>query len=123
MEDVLLPTPYDNAAYAVLAAMPGVTPVSLQKNGQPLGMRLTSEENRAAIKVDSLAPGMPAAQSGQIHVGDILLAVNHVPVVEKSHEEVIDALRRSGDPVSLLFGQRYPDRAVLDAMEAARAQA
>uniref|UniRef100_A0A8D0L0J8 PDZ domain-containing protein n=1 Tax=Strix occidentalis caurina TaxID=311401 RepID=A0A8D0L0J8_STROC len=98
-----------------LSCLPG-TPVSntfevkLLKNSSGLGFSFCREDNltpeqlgSTIVRVKKLFPGQPAAESGQIEIGDVILKVNGASLKGLSQQEVISALRGTSPEVSLLL--------------------
>lgn len=61
--------------------------VGLLKNTSGLGFSFSREENvpgepsgSSMVRVKKLFPGQPAAESGRIEVGDVILRVNQTPL-------------------------------------------
>ncbi|XP_060791346.1 tyrosine-protein phosphatase non-receptor type 13 isoform X2 [Neoarius graeffei] len=84
--------------------------VSLLKNTSGLGFSFSREENvpdepvsTSMVRVKKLFPGQPAAESGLIRVGDVILRVNQTPLKGLTQHEVISALRGTGQDVTLLL--------------------
>ncbi|XP_066566845.1 tyrosine-protein phosphatase non-receptor type 13 isoform X2 [Amia ocellicauda] len=84
--------------------------VKLLKNTSGLGFSFSREENlpneptgASMVRVKKLFPAQPAAESGQIEVGDVILRVNQTPLKGLSQHEVISALRGSAQEVTLLL--------------------
>lgn len=72
------------------------------------GVGLVLSEAPNAVKVDALIPGAPAARSGIIHEGDLILAVQSSPslpwvfTAQQTLENVVAAIRGPvGVPVGL----------------------
>ncbi|XP_051794612.1 tyrosine-protein phosphatase non-receptor type 13 isoform X4 [Acanthochromis polyacanthus] len=96
--------------------------VCLLKNTSGLGFSFSREENvpdeppaSSMVRVKKLFPGQPAAESGRISVGDVILRVNQTPLKGLSQHEVISALRGTGQEVTLLLCR--PERGVLPEMD------
>ncbi|XP_047425832.1 tyrosine-protein phosphatase non-receptor type 13 isoform X2 [Mugil cephalus] len=84
--------------------------VLLLKNTSGLGFSFSREDNlpeeppgSSMVRVKKLFPGQPAAESGRINVGDVILRVNQTPLKGLSQHEVISALRGTGQEVTLLL--------------------
>ncbi|XP_042652630.1 tyrosine-protein phosphatase non-receptor type 13 isoform X6 [Tyto alba] len=84
--------------------------VKLLKNSSGLGFSFCREDNltpeqlgSTVVRVKKLFPGQPAAESGQIEVGDVILKVNGASLKGLSQQEVISALRGTSPEVSLLL--------------------
>uniref|UniRef100_A0A673HYF8 Tyrosine-protein phosphatase non-receptor type 20 n=1 Tax=Sinocyclocheilus rhinocerous TaxID=307959 RepID=A0A673HYF8_9TELE len=82
--------------------------VGLLKNMSGLGFSFSREENipgepvgSSMVRVKKLFPGQPAAESGCIEVGDVILRVNQTSLKGLSQHEVISALRGTGQEVTL----------------------
>ncbi|XP_041666705.1 tyrosine-protein phosphatase non-receptor type 13 isoform X2 [Cheilinus undulatus] len=89
--------------------------VCLLKNTSGLGFSFSREENipdephgSSMVRVKKLFPGQPAAESGRINVGDVILKVNQTPLKGLSQHEVISALRGTGQEVTLLLCRPEP---------------
>uniref|UniRef100_A0A8C9WDL8 Tyrosine-protein phosphatase non-receptor type 20 n=1 Tax=Scleropages formosus TaxID=113540 RepID=A0A8C9WDL8_SCLFO len=96
--------------------------VGLLKNSSGLGFSFSREENLAAeppgasmVRVKKLFPGQPAAESGLIKVGDVILKVNQTSLKGLSQHEVISALRGTGQEVTLLLCR--PEQGVLPELD------
>ncbi|CAO2639155.1 Tyrosine-protein phosphatase non-receptor type 13 [Lemmus lemmus] len=89
--------------------------VKLFKNSSGLGFSFSREDNlipeqinASMVRVKKLFPGQPAAESGKIDVGDVILKVNGTPLKGLSQQEVISALRGTAPEVSLLLCRPPP---------------
>ncbi|MBN3311884.1 PTN13 phosphatase, partial [Atractosteus spatula] len=89
--------------------------VKLLKNTSGLGFSFSREENlpiepagASVVRVKKLFPGQPAAESGKIEVGDVILHVNQTSLKGLSQHEVISALRGTGQEVTLLLCRPQP---------------
>ncbi|XP_074922230.1 tyrosine-protein phosphatase non-receptor type 13 isoform X3 [Chelonoidis abingdonii] len=89
--------------------------VKLLKNTSGLGFSFCREDNltpeqlgSSIVRVKKLFPGQPAAESGQIEVGDVILKVNGASLKGLSQQEVISALRGTSPEVSLLLCRPPP---------------
>ncbi|KAK5852166.1 hypothetical protein PBY51_023658 [Eleginops maclovinus] len=96
--------------------------VLLLKNTSGLGFSFSREEHipeetpgSSMVRVKKLFPGQPAAESGRINVGDIIMRVNQTPLKGLSQHEVISALRGTGQEVTLLLCR--PEYGVLPEMD------
>ncbi|XP_056146193.1 tyrosine-protein phosphatase non-receptor type 13 isoform X1 [Lampris incognitus] len=96
--------------------------VSLLKNSSGLGFSFSREENipdeppgSSMVRVKKLFPGQPAAESGCINVGDVILRVNQTSLKGLSQHEVISALRGTGQEVVLLLCR--PEHGVLPELD------
>uniref|UniRef100_A0A8C0ZJ60 Tyrosine-protein phosphatase non-receptor type 13 n=1 Tax=Cyanistes caeruleus TaxID=156563 RepID=A0A8C0ZJ60_CYACU len=89
--------------------------VKLLKNSSGLGFSFCREDNvtpeqlgSTIVRVKKLFPGQPAAESGQIEIGDVILKVNGASLKGLSQQEVISALRGTSPEVSLLLCRPPP---------------
>ncbi|XP_008056552.1 tyrosine-protein phosphatase non-receptor type 13 isoform X2 [Carlito syrichta] len=89
--------------------------VKLLKNSSGLGFSFSREDNlipeqmnASIVRVKKLFPGQPAAESGKIGVGDVILKVNGASLKGLSQQEVISALRGTAPEVSLLLCRPPP---------------
>ncbi|XP_041825930.1 tyrosine-protein phosphatase non-receptor type 13 isoform X2 [Melanotaenia boesemani] len=96
--------------------------VCLLKNTSGLGFSFSREEHvpdephsSSMVRVKKLFPGQPAAESGQINMGDVILRVNQTPLKGLSQHEVISALRGTGQEVTLLLCR--PGHGILPEMD------
>ncbi|XP_049594937.1 tyrosine-protein phosphatase non-receptor type 13 isoform X5 [Syngnathus scovelli] len=96
--------------------------VRLVKNTSGLGFSFSREEyiadespGSSMVRVKKLFPGQPAAESGRINVGDVIMRVNKTPLKGLSQHEVISALRGTGQEVTLRLCR--PEPGVLPEMD------
>ncbi|XP_068609390.1 tyrosine-protein phosphatase non-receptor type 13 [Brachionichthys hirsutus] len=96
--------------------------VCLLKNTSGLGFSFSRVENvpdeppgSSMVRVKKLFPGQPAAESGRINVGDIIMRVNRTSLKGLSQHEVISALRGTGQEVTLLLCR--PEHGLLPEMD------
>ncbi|XP_062430305.1 tyrosine-protein phosphatase non-receptor type 13 isoform X2 [Rhea pennata] len=89
--------------------------VKLLKNSSGLGFSFCREDNltpeqlgSTIVRVKKLFPGQPAAESGQIEIGDVILQVNGASLKGLSQQEVISTLRGTSPEVSLLLCRPPP---------------
>ncbi|TKS84339.1 Tyrosine-protein phosphatase non-receptor type 13 [Collichthys lucidus] len=76
----------------------------------------TEPHGSSMVRVKKLFPGQPAAESGRINVGDVIMRVNQTSLKGLSQHEVISALRGTGQEVTLLLCR--PEHGVLPEMDA-----
>jgi C-terminal processing protease CtpA/Prc len=48
--------------------------------------------------------GSPAERCGQLHVGDRILAVNHIDIMSLHHGDIVNLIKDSGYTVTLTIG-------------------
>ncbi|XP_030134421.4 inaD-like protein isoform X2 [Taeniopygia guttata] len=89
----------------------------IKKNGQSLGITIvgyagTCDMEPSGIFVKSIIPGSAADHNGQIHVHDKIVAVDGVSIQDFTNQEVVEALRNTGQTVRLTLLRRKPSFAV-----------
>lgn len=89
-----------------------VRTVTVEKGKEGLGLSIKggaesgANGSAAPVVISKVIPGLPAAQTGQLFVGDKILEVNGSSVYGLSHEEVVKLLRdASGANVILVVQQ------------------
>lgn len=53
--------------------------------------------------------GSPAERCGQLHVGDHILAVNHIDIISLHHGDIVNLIKDSGFSVTLTIGPPFDD--------------
>ncbi|XP_008935164.1 PREDICTED: inaD-like protein, partial [Merops nubicus] len=90
----------------------------IKKNGQSLGITIvgyagTSDiAEPSGIFVKNIIPGSAADHNGQIHVHDKIVAVDGVNIQDYTNQEVVEALRNTGQTVRLTLLRRKPSFAI-----------
>lgn len=78
------------------------TVVIKKEPGCGLGISVKGgRENQMPILISRIFSGMAAERTGQLKVGDAILAVNDVNISSASHDEAVAALKSSGSTVTL----------------------
>uniref|UniRef100_A0A914HSD4 PDZ domain-containing protein n=1 Tax=Globodera rostochiensis TaxID=31243 RepID=A0A914HSD4_GLORO len=75
--------------------------VNVPKGSEGLGLSIkggTEGSHHVPIVISKVLPGLPAAQTGQVFVGDLIVEVNGISLEGKTHEEVVQLLRDSPAP-------------------------
>ncbi|KAM9238678.1 inaD-like protein [Leptosomus discolor] len=85
----------------------------IKKNGQSLGITIVgyagaSDIEPSGIFVKNIIPGSAADHNGQIHVHDKIVAVDGVNIQDYTNQEVVEALRNTGQSVCLTLLRRKP---------------
>ncbi|XP_047516745.1 membrane-associated guanylate kinase, WW and PDZ domain-containing protein 2 isoform X1 [Pieris napi] len=76
--------------------------VTVTRNeGEGFGFVVISSTNKATSTIGQLIANSPAARCGLLHVGDTIVAINHLPVRNLPHPEVVALIKRSGTTVTL----------------------
>ncbi|XP_037997182.1 FERM and PDZ domain-containing protein 2 [Motacilla alba alba] len=96
--------------------------VKLTKNSGGLGFSVLQTEGDACehlggaiVRIKRLFPGQPAEESGEIEVGDVILAVNGKPLKGLLYQDVLHLLRGAPREVTLLLCR--PPKGVLPEIE------
>ncbi|XP_052658410.1 inaD-like protein isoform X3 [Harpia harpyja] len=89
----------------------------IKKNGQSLGITIvgyagTSDVEPSGIFVKNIIPGSAADHNGQIHVHDKIVAVDGVSIQDYTNQEVVEALRNTGQTVRLTLLRRKPSSTI-----------
>ncbi|XP_053618884.1 membrane-associated guanylate kinase, WW and PDZ domain-containing protein 2 isoform X2 [Plodia interpunctella] len=72
-----------------------------RSEGEGFGFVVISSTNKATSTIGQVIPNSPAAQSGLLHVGDTIVAINGTPVRNLPHPEVVALIKHSGTSVTL----------------------
>ncbi|XP_063370154.1 uncharacterized protein LOC134658400 [Cydia amplana] len=76
--------------------------VTVTRNeGEGFGFVVISSTNKATSTIGQLIPNSPAARCGLLHVGDTIVAINHTPVRNLPHPEVVALIKHSHRAVTL----------------------
>lgn len=54
--------------------------------------------------IGRIIEGSPAERCGQLHVGDRILAVNHMDIMNLHHGDIVNLIKDSGYTVTLTIG-------------------
>lgn len=89
----------------------------IKKNGQSLGITIvgyagTCDLEPSGIFVKNIIPGSAADHNGQIHVHDKIVAVDGVNIQDYTNQEVVEALRNTGQVVRLTLLRRKPSSTI-----------
>ncbi|NXI66793.1 INADL protein, partial [Anseranas semipalmata] len=89
----------------------------IKKNGQSLGITIvgyagTCDVEPSGIFVKNIIPGSAADHNGQIHVHDKIVAVDGVNIQDYTNQEVVEALRNTGQIVRLTLLRRKPSSTI-----------
>ena len=66
--------------------------VTLVRSSVGYGMKIRSDPNIRGVRVSDLSPNGAAIQSGLIFVGDIIMEINGIPMLDAQHQDVVAAL-------------------------------
>ncbi|KAI1716429.1 PDZ domain (Also known as DHR or GLGF) domain-containing protein [Ditylenchus destructor] len=74
--------------------------VNVNKSSEGIGLSIkggSDGTHSVPIVISKVLPNLPAAQTGQIFVGDSIVEINGISVEGKTHEEVVQMLKQSTD--------------------------
>ncbi|XP_076196160.1 inaD-like protein isoform X3 [Aptenodytes patagonicus] len=99
----------------------------IKKNGQSLGITIvgyagTCDVEPSGIFVKNIIPGSAADHNGQIHVHDKIVAVDGVNIQDYTNQEVVEALRNTGQTVRLTLLRRKPSSTISSERPSGRVQ-
>ncbi|KAL7069908.1 hypothetical protein ACQ4LE_010715 [Meloidogyne hapla] len=75
--------------------------VNVPKGAEGLGLSIkggSDGTHRVPIVISKVLPGLSAARTGQVFVGDLIIEVNGMSLEGKTHEEVVQLLKDSTGP-------------------------
>lgn len=75
--------------------------VTLERGASGLGLSIAGGETGGDVSITRLAVGGAAQKDGRLQIGDILLNVNDVSVMDTPHSVAVDALQKAGNLVKL----------------------
>ncbi|ODM96955.1 Disks large 1 tumor suppressor protein [Orchesella cincta] len=82
--------------------------IVLERGGSGLGFSIAGGtdnphvDNDPAIYITKLIAGGAAANDGRLRIGDVIMRVNNITVVDVTHAAAVDALKRAGNTVKLV---------------------
>ncbi|XP_071035063.1 membrane-associated guanylate kinase, WW and PDZ domain-containing protein 1 isoform X4 [Parasteatoda tepidariorum] len=82
--------------------------VTRQEN-EGFGFVIISSVGRAGATIGRIIEGSPADRCGQLHVGDRILAVNNVSILNMHHGETVNLIKDSGYSITLTIGPPQDD--------------
>eukprot|EP00096_Caligus_rogercresseyi_P010853 TRINITY_DN407_c1_g1_i1.p1 TRINITY_DN407_c1_g1~~TRINITY_DN407_c1_g1_i1.p1 ORF type:complete len:1337 (-),score=405.78 TRINITY_DN407_c1_g1_i1:791-4801(-) len=75
-----------------------------RRENEGFGFVIISSVSRSGSTIGRIIPGSPAERCGRLHVGDRILAVNHVDINYMHHGEIVNLIKDSGYSVVLTVG-------------------
>eukprot|EP00094_Tigriopus_californicus_P012293 TCALIF_11882-PB protein Name:"Similar to Magi2 Membrane-associated guanylate kinase, WW and PDZ domain-containing protein 2 (Mus musculus)" AED:0.19 eAED:0.20 QI:0/0.61/0.57/0.85/0.76/0.71/14/0/1824 len=75
-----------------------------RRENEGFGFVIISSVSRAGSTIGRIIPGSPAERCGRLHVGDRILAVNHVDINCLHHGEIVNLIKDSGYSVVMTVG-------------------
>lgn len=88
---------------------------SINRSGSTIGKHncLNVNKKRGCLKniisAGRIIKGSPAERCGQLHVGDHILAVNHIDIISLHHGDIVNLIKDSGFSVTLTIGPPFDD--------------
>ncbi|XP_078678514.1 membrane-associated guanylate kinase, WW and PDZ domain-containing protein 1-like isoform X2 [Branchiostoma floridae x Branchiostoma belcheri] len=73
----------------------------LRNETEGFGFVITSSASKSGAKIGRIIPSSPAERCGQLAVGDHLVAVNGISILNLSHSEIVNIIKESGLRVTL----------------------
>ncbi|XP_059092122.1 membrane-associated guanylate kinase, WW and PDZ domain-containing protein 2-like isoform X8 [Tigriopus californicus] len=80
-----------------------------RRENEGFGFVIISSVSRAGSTIGRIIPGSPAERCGRLHVGDRILAVNHVDINCLHHGEIVNLIKDSGYSVVMTVGPPIDD--------------
>ncbi|XP_059469731.1 membrane-associated guanylate kinase, WW and PDZ domain-containing protein 1-like isoform X5 [Neocloeon triangulifer] len=80
-----------------------------RRENEGFGFVIISSVNKAGSTIGRIIEGSPAERCGQLHVGDRILAVNNVDIVNLHHGDIVNLIKDSGYTVTLTIGPPVDD--------------
>ncbi|XP_071749112.1 membrane-associated guanylate kinase, WW and PDZ domain-containing protein 1 isoform X2 [Lepeophtheirus salmonis] len=75
-----------------------------RRENEGFGFVIISSVSRSGSTIGRIIPGSPAERCGRLHIGDRILAVNHVDINYMHHGEIVNLIKDSGYSVVLTVG-------------------
>ena len=75
-----------------------------RRENEGFGFVIISSVSRSGSTIGRIIPGSPAERCGRLHVGDRILAVNHVDINQLHHGEIVNLIKDSGYSVVMTVG-------------------
>ncbi|XP_021927239.1 membrane-associated guanylate kinase, WW and PDZ domain-containing protein 2-like isoform X3 [Zootermopsis nevadensis] len=80
-----------------------------RRESEGFGFVIISSVNKAGSTIGRIIEGSPAERCGQLHVGDRILAVNHIDIMNLHHGDIVNLIKDSGYTVTLTIGPPLDD--------------
>ncbi|XP_063219492.1 membrane-associated guanylate kinase, WW and PDZ domain-containing protein 1 isoform X3 [Bacillus rossius redtenbacheri] len=80
-----------------------------RRENEGFGFVIISSVNKAGSTIGRIIEGSPAERCGQLHVGDRILAVNHIDIMNLYHGDIVNLIKDSGYTVTLTIGPPVDD--------------
>ena len=83
-----------------------------RRENEGFGFVIISSASRAGSTIGRIIAGSPAERCGRLHVGDRILAVNHVDIAGMHHGDIVNLIKDSGYSVVMTVG--HPIGIIID---------
>ncbi|XP_076333110.1 membrane-associated guanylate kinase, WW and PDZ domain-containing protein 1-like isoform X2 [Tachypleus tridentatus] len=80
-----------------------------RKENEGFGFVIISSVGKAGSAIGKIVQQSPAEHCGQLHVGDNILAINGIRILNMHHEEIVSLIKASGCTVVLTIGPPQGD--------------
>merc|ERR1719464_1451667 len=80
-----------------------------RRENEGFGFVIISSASRAGSTIGRIIAGSPAERCGRLHVGDRILAVNHVDIAGMHHGDIVNLIKDSGYSVVMTVGHPIDD--------------
>ncbi|KAG8285679.1 Membrane-associated guanylate kinase, WW and PDZ domain-containing protein 3 [Homalodisca vitripennis] len=80
-----------------------------RRESEGFGFVIISSLNKAGSTIGRIIEGSPAERCGQLHLGDHILAVNHIDIMNLHHGDIVNLIKDSGYSVTLTIGPPLDD--------------
>ncbi len=84
-----------------------------RRENEGFGFVIISSVSRAGSTIGRIIQGSPAERCGRLHVGDRILAVNHVDINSLHHGEIVNLIKDSGYSVVMTVGAPIGETPIL----------
>ncbi|KAF5283430.1 hypothetical protein FQA39_LY04806 [Lamprigera yunnana] len=79
-----------------------------RNENEGFGFVVISSVNKVGSTIGRLIEGSPAERCGRLHVGDYIVAVNHIDIINLNHGDIVNLIKVSGLSVTLTIAP-HPD--------------
>uniref|UniRef100_A0A1B6DAZ4 Membrane-associated guanylate kinase, WW and PDZ domain-containing protein 1 n=2 Tax=Clastoptera arizonana TaxID=38151 RepID=A0A1B6DAZ4_9HEMI len=80
-----------------------------RRENEGFGFVIISSLNKAGSTIGRIIEGSPAERCGHLHLGDNILAVNHIDIMNLNHGDIVNLIKDSGYSVTLTIGPPLDD--------------
>ncbi|XP_026277849.2 membrane-associated guanylate kinase, WW and PDZ domain-containing protein 1 isoform X2 [Frankliniella occidentalis] len=80
-----------------------------RRENEGFGFVIISSVNKVGSTIGRIIEGSPAERCNQLHVGDRILAVNHMNITSLHHGDIVNLIKDSGYSVTLTIGAPLDD--------------